>query len=140
MRKAGPPIVIAVSVLIGGIIALATARFGDPESARRAFGLGTALCALFLGLQYLILLRMALHTTRRAIESLGWSAVSGEITADGLRFEDLSGMLEWADVGKLIEGPEHFVATSNGYPPIVLPKRGLDGTAQSLLRQAEVRA
>ncbi|MFM5931156.1 MAG: YcxB family protein [Novosphingobium sp.] len=140
MRKAGPPLVLIVSLMVGALVALATARFGNPGDARRSFGLATALCALFLGLQYLMLLRMALATTRRSIESLDWSRVSGEIAASGLHFDMAPVSLAWADLRSLIEGPGHFVCITAGHPPIVIPKRALDGDSQSLLRQAQVRA
>ncbi len=142
LRRLGPVLVVVVSLGVGALIALATTRLGNPGEVRRAFGLSTALCALFLGLQYLLLLRIAVQTTRRSIESAGWVGrqVAGRISQAGLSFGEGEVTLAWNDVRACVEGASLFVITSATQPPLVLPRRNLLLEAQSLLRTTQVRA
>ncbi|MFM5908430.1 MAG: hypothetical protein ACKOPO_12745 [Novosphingobium sp.] len=142
LRRLGPVIVIIVSLGIGALVALATVRLGSSADIRRAFGLATALCALFLGMQYLLLLRIAVQMTRRSMESLGWVGrpVTGHIKADGIVIDDGAISLHWPDLRAAIEGPHQFVLLSSANPPIVIPRIALPEPAQILLRTLQVRA
>jgi hypothetical protein len=142
LRRLGPVIVVAVSLGIGALVALATTRLGSSTDLRRAFGLSTALCALFLGLQYLLLLKIAVETTRRSIDSWGWTgrAVTGRIDAEGLAFDGGVATLDWADLRAVIEGQNLVVLLTSSHPPIVLPRHSLPEVAINQLRAAQVRA
>lgn len=142
MRKAGPPLVIMISLLVGLLLALASARFYPGGDSRRVFGLGTAMCALFLGLQYLMLLRIALNTTQRSIESLGWTGrrIDALIEPDGVTFDGERTRLLWRDLRQVIEGPGHIVLLSNTLAPIAIPKSALGEEARKLLLAAQVPA
>ncbi|PLK25827.1 YcxB family protein [Novosphingobium sp. TH158] len=142
LRRIGPLVIVAISLAVGALVAIATARLGHQADVRRAFGLGSALCALFLGVQYLMLLRIAVQTTRRSIEAGGWCerAVSGRIDDEGLAFGDGSSALAWSAVRRCIEGTDHFAITSASLPPIILPKRAIGPDAGQFLRAATVRA
>ena len=142
MRKAGPLLVIALSLLVGGLVALASAKFSPGGNARRIFGLATAMCALFLGFQYLLLLRIALNTTRASIESLGWTGrrIQALIDDAGTSFDGGQVRLEWQDLRQTIEGPAHIVLLSNTLAPVVIPKRALSEDTQILLLRPQVRA
>lgn len=142
MRKAGPPLVIMVSLLVGLLLALASAKFYPGGDARRVFGLSAAMCALFLGLQYLMLLRIALNTTRASIESLGWTGrqIEAVIGRDGVTFDGERTRLVWRDLRQVIAGPEHMVLISSTGAPLVIPQRALGEHARNLLLAAQVRA
>lgn len=142
MRKAGPLLVIVISLLVGGLVALASAKFSPGGDPRRIFGLATAMCALFLGVQYLMLLRIALNTTRASIESLGWTGrrIDALIKADGVTFDGGHLRLEWQDLRQALDGPAQIVLLSNTLAPIVIPKRALSKDTQILLLRSQVRA
>ncbi|WP_310533099.1 hypothetical protein [Novosphingobium sp.] len=142
MRKAGPLLVVVASLLVGGLVALAAAKFSPGGDARRIFGLATAMSALFLGVQYLMLLRIALNTTRASIESLGWTGqrIHALIDDAGASFDSGQVRLEWQDLRQAIEGPAHIVLLSNTLAPIVIPKRAASKDTQILLLAPQVRA
>ncbi|MFM6931753.1 MAG: YcxB family protein [Novosphingobium sp.] len=142
MRKAGPLLVIVASLLVGGLVALASTKFAPHGDARRIFGLAAAMCALFLGFQYLMLLRIALNTTRASIESLGWTGrrIDAVIVDGGMSFDGGQMRLEWHDLRQATEGPAHIVLLSNTLAPIVIPKRALSEETQILLLRPQVRA
>lgn len=141
LRRVGPLLIVALSLILGGLLALATARLSPDGDARRAFGLGAAATALFLGFQYLLLLRIALNTTQRSIESLGWTgrAVEGVIDQAGITFEGTL-RLDWSNLRRVIEGPAHIVLLSGDLAPIALPKRALGEEARNLLPAAPLPA
>ena len=142
MRKAGPLLVIVASLLVGGLVALASAKLSPGGDARRIFGLATAMCALFLGFQYLMLLRIALNTTRASIESLGWTGRRIDTLVDdsGVTFDGGQVRLEWQDLRQAIAGPAHIALLSNTLAPLVIPKRALSEDTQILLLRPQVRA
>lgn len=141
LRRMGPLLIVALSLVLGGLLALATARLSPEANPRRAFGLGAAATALFLGLQYLLLLRIALNTTQRSIESLGWTGrtVEAHIDHAGITFESTL-RLDWHDLRRVIDGPDHLVLLSNTLAPIALPRRALSDEARNLLPAALVPA